>query len=209
MDDASSLTLDKLEVYTLLPFVVYFTTYWILSGFFFVLDRVLLQLSSSSSISDDPSSSLKAPPRAGHQNSSDRVLDRFKIQKGLTAERLRFQWRHLLYVLGLQLLVSLPVGLALRSLWPSCGYKISFPSPSKISSSSSSFFASWRWPSVEPLYPSAQSDLTLFRFGYEFVAIMVIFEFFFFYSHYALHHKSIYKQIHKMHHFYTGNPVPL
>ena len=39
------------------------------------------------------------------------LVDRYKVQKGLTGDRLKFKWPHLLHVVALQLFISAPTWL--------------------------------------------------------------------------------------------------
>jgi len=171
---------DRFSIYTILPLGVYFFTYWALSAMFTVLDHLLVQLSNTK----------KSPGKTTWW------LDRFKAQKGLTEERLHFKLSHLFHVLALQLFVTLPVGLALGTLWPA------FPTFSVCLSSSSS---TWL---PELLLPQPPLRITVTRFILEFLAILLLFEVFFFYSHLTLHQKPFYKLFHKLHHHYTAPIAP-
>jgi sterol desaturase/sphingolipid hydroxylase (fatty acid hydroxylase superfamily) len=178
-----AVVMDKMLAYTVIPYIVFFVSYWTLSAFFTLCDRLLLRLSSSSSTTTTTTT-------------QQRWLDRFKIQEGLDEERLRFGWRHLLHVLALQILVSIPIGLALSPFWPDYERVVVCPPPSSLSSRLSSAAAG--------VLPHDQHDLTLTRFAFEFIAILILFEIFFYYSHLTLHRPFFYKRIHKMHHHYTG-----
>lgn len=176
-DEGECVVVDKLLAYTVIPFVVFFVSYWSLSAFFTICDRLLLHLSTRPE---------KKP-----------WLDRFKIQKGLDEERLRFGWAHLFHVLGLHLFISIPIGLALSPLWPNYTY-VFCPPP---------FLLAWLQliaPTALASTTNTLAPLTLTRFTFEFITILILFEVLFYYSHRTLHQPLFYKRVHKMHHYYTG-----
>merc|ERR1712000_4339 len=179
-DEGECVVVDELLAYTVIPFVVFFVSYWSLSAFFTICDRLLLHLSTRPE---------KKP-----------WLDRFKIQKGLDEERLRFGWAHLFHVLGLHIFISIPIGLALSPLWPN-HTSVFCPPP---------FLFAWLRLIAPTTLAStnAPEPLTLTRFAFEFISILILFEIFFYYSHRTLHQPLFYKRVHKMHHYYTAPVGP-